>query len=245
MPIKKNAFSVSLSIIGLASILTLLFFSPSILFGKETVKAAWKEEFVSGRKAGGSVIPDGWKLVKKPGTRPAVFLVHRDPRADTSFLHMESDKASASLVTDIDGFDPQKEPILRWRWRADVLPDRADGRVKSKDDQAIAIYAGTGSAVNNKSVSYRWDTETPRGAEGNCTYGLGARKIKWHTLRNKYDSKGGEWFVEERNVVEDFKKAWGFYPDHIYLAVSCNSQYTGSRASADLDWIELTSLYKK
>ena len=204
-----------------------------------------KEEFIWGYGAGGSVIPDGWKLVKKPGTKSAVFLVRRDLQGNTSFLHMESDKASASLLIDIDGFDLQKEPILRWRWRAGVLPDKADGRIKSKDDQAIAIYVGTGGVVNNKSVSYRWDTETPKGARGNCTYGLGTRKIKWHTLRNKFDSKDGQWFIEERNVVEDFKKAWGFYPDRIYLAVSCNSQYTGSRASADLDWIEFTSAYKK
>ena len=92
-----------------------------------------------------------------------------------------------------------------------------------------------------KSVSYRWDTETPKGSEGNCAYGAGTIKIKWFALRNKEDTLG-EWFTEERNVAEDFYKAWGYYPEDVYVSISCNSQYTGGKASADLDWIEITSV---
>ena len=121
------------------------------------------------------------------------------------------------------------------------MPEGADGRIKAKDDQAIGIYVGAGSALNNKSVSYRWDTETPRGAEGNCAYNLGRTKVKWYTLRSKNDTRDDQWFIEERNVAEDFKEAWGFYPQIIYLSVSCNSQYTNSSAVADLGWIEFFS----
>jgi hypothetical protein len=155
---------------------------------------------------------------------------------------MKAERASASLVTRVDDVDLDKTPILKWRWRARVLPEEADGRLKNKDDQAIGIYVGTGSALNNKSVSYRWDTKTPKGAEGDCVYGLGAVKVKWYTLRNGQDAKDGGWFTEERDVAADFEKAWGFCPDKIYLSVSCNSQYTDSSASADLDWIEFASL---
>ncbi len=119
--------------------------------------SAWREDFSA---ADGMT---GWVKKPKPGTKQAVFSVASDPDTGDSFLHMEADKASAGLVTRIDGIDIEKTPILRWRWRVNRLPDRADGRQKTKDDQAIGIYAGSGSMLNNKSVSYRWDTpDAPR-----------------------------------------------------------------------------------
>lgn len=207
------------------------------IFKKEPA-VTLREEFIPGPKAATGSLPAGWELKRKPGTKPAVFSIKNHPGQGGFFLHMEADRASSSLITRIDGVDIKKTPFLRWRWRATVLPAGADGRVRSRDDQAIGIYVGSGSKLNNKSVSYRWDTRTPRGAEGNCAYGMGTIKVRWYTLRNKEDLKDNKWFIENRNVAEDFKNAWGFYPEKIYLSVSCNSQYTNSQAVADLDWIE-------
>ena len=95
--------------------------------------------------------------------------------------------------------------------------------------------------LNKKTISYRWDTETPDGTEGNCVYGDGTIDVKWFTLRNKEEAGNGKWYTEERNCAEDFKKAWGFYPKRVFLSVSCNSQYTGTKAAADLDWIEFAN----
>ena len=229
---------ISIIIIACAVIFAAIFFSHSMI-SRRAVTVGWKEDF-SG--TGGSSLPEGWKLVRKPGTRSAVFLVKRDTKENISFLHMEADKASASVITRITDVNITKTPFLRWRWRVASLPKGADGRVKAKDDQAIGIYVGTGNVLNNKSISYRWDTETPKGDSGNCAYGLGRIKVKWYTLRNKEDARGGQWFIEERNVAEDFKKAWGFYPEKIYLSISCNSQYTDSQAAADLNWIEFISV---
>ncbi len=204
-----------------------------------TQKAEWKEDFteVSAGKMGN--IPPGWKVRKKPGTKAAVFGVIKDGKANRSYLHMDADKASASIITRADGIDLRKTPILRWRWRAIKLPEGADGRDRKKDDQAIGIYVGTG---NNpafvKTVSYRWDTLTPRGSTGEARYGGGAVKDKWLTLRNREDDGKAGWVEETRNVAEDFIKAWGTLPNPVYVSVSCNSQYTGTEASADLDWIE-------
>ena len=200
----------------------------------------WRADF-SAADAGEDGLPAGWKLVKKPGTKPATFTVEQDPAKNGPFLRMEADRGSASLITVVKNVDLRKTPVLRWKWRVEKLPAGADGRVRSKDDQAIGIYVGTGSALNNKSVSYRWDTETPPGTEGTASYGLGGIKIKWFTLRNKEDAAKDGWITEERNVAEDFKSAWGFYPDTIYISVSCNSQYTRSQAEADLGEMELVS----
>ena len=230
--------AVIMVIVCAASLAVIFFYrSPAV---KKEAPPSWREDFLSvpGSAKGGA--PKGWLLKEKPGTKRAVFSVAGNSK-DGSFLHVEADRASASLVTKADSVDLTKTPILRWRWRVTALPEGADGRVMDKDDQAIGIYIGTGGVLNNKSISYRWDTDTPKKAEGSSLYGFGTIKVKWHTLRNKEDAAGGKWFVEERNVAEDFKKAWGFCPGVIYLSVACNSQYTGSRAAADLDWIEFAS----
>lgn len=198
-------------------------------------KIAWKEEF--GKI--GSSLPAGWQLRGKPGTPKSVFSVQKEK--GVSFLHMEADKASASLICKPGNIDLEKAPYLRWRWRVKTLPRGADGRVKAKDDQAVGIYVGAGSMLNQKTVSYRWDTETPDGTEGKAIYGGGTVKVVWYTLRDKNDVGNGQWLVEERNFAEDFRKAWGYYPEKVYLSVSCNSQYTGTKAAADLDWIEFTA----
>ncbi|MBF0216384.1 MAG: DUF3047 domain-containing protein [Candidatus Omnitrophica bacterium] len=200
--------------------------------------AAWREDFIPAKGDGVGAIPEGWDMHKKPGTRSALFSLNGQSEQPSSFLQMTALKASGSLVTKITEVDIRKAPLLRWRWKATKLPIGADGRIKAKDDQAIGIYIGTGSTLDNKSVSYRWDTETPRGSEGNCVYGMGTIKVKWYTLRNKEDVSDGGWFIEERNAAEDFNEAWGYYPEKLYLSVSCNSQYTGSEAEAGLDWIE-------
>ncbi|MFH1996888.1 MAG: DUF3047 domain-containing protein [Candidatus Omnitrophota bacterium] len=235
---KKKIKIILILIAGCITLLAGLIYFRSVIPEKKAA-VGWKEDFsvTSGKRS----LPKGWKLRKKPMTKAAVFSVRRDAKEDTSFLHMEAGKASATLITKVDGVDIAKTPFLRWRWRVTTLPKNADGRLKSKDDQAIGLYVGSGSAAANKSVSYRWDTETPRQAEGNCAYGLGKVKVRWITLRNKED-KTGRWFTEERNVAEDFKKAWGFYPKAVYVSVSCNSQYTRSQAAADLAWIEFTSV---
>ena len=206
----------------------------------EAITIGWREDF--GSAVGlSNPIPKDWTIMGKPGTRLAVFSVAQIKDKDSHPLHLEAYKGSGSLMYQLKSVDLAKTPVLRWRWRATVLPNAADGRIAAKDDQAIGLYIGTGNMLNKKSISYRWDTETPRGSEGSATYGAGTVKVKWYTLRNKEDVKNGQWFIEERNFAEDFKRAWGSYPENIYIGISCNSQYTGTSAAADVDWIELVS----
>jgi hypothetical protein len=198
----------------------------------------WKDLFQFEGKPGEKILPKGWEVKSKIGTTASEFYLVKDEKDNLSYLHMESDKSSGTLICNPEKVNLKETPMIRWKWRTKSLPSGGDGRESAKDDQAIGIYVGTGSLLSKKSVSYRWDTETPKGSEGNCSYAAGTLKVKWFTLRNKDDSVD-EWFVEERNVADDFYKAWGYYPDEIYISVSSNSQYTASKASADLNWIEL------
>ena len=195
---------------------------------------AWREDF---RK----LSPD-WKVRGAPGTPKAAFKVEAAQDGD-GVLVMSADKASGSLVLPLEGVNLSRTPVVRWRWQMTVYPDQADGRDPKRDDQAIGLYFSTGGMLSQKSVAYRWETDTPVGAEGDARYAAGVVKIHWFGLRNR---AGGTntWFVEERNLAEDFKKAFGFVPEKIGLGVSCNSEMTSSHAEARLDWVEFPAAPK-
>lgn len=190
--------------------------------------AGWQEDFKT-------MAPD-WEVRGKPGVPLALFRVGQPADTNSSGLLMEANNASASLLMKLDAVDLVKTPILRWRWRVTLFPRNADGRYPHKDDQAIGIYINTGSLFNQRSIAYRWETDTPIGVTGTVNYAGGLVKVKWVSLRNQQD--GSVFFIEERNVVEDFQREFGFIPKKISLGISCNSQYTASQAAAELDWIE-------
>jgi hypothetical protein len=187
-----------------------------------------------------SAVPEGWKYQGKWGVPDPSYFIVKDPVSGAQVLRLVSDKATGTLLYALVGkLDLNKTPIMRWKWKMGKLPAGADGRFSSKDDQALGIYLGTGRLLRD-SVGYRWETETPIGAEGNATY---ARVVaaRWQCVRNK-DSALNTWFVEERNVAEDFKRAYGEIPVETVLTVSINSQYTGTQAESFLEYVEFVPL---
>ena len=184
-------------------------------------------------------LPKDWAVQGKPFTPEAVFEIAADPTNSTQhWLSMTADKASASLKSsEALPVDLKKTPIMRWCWRATVLPTGADGRDPKKDDQAIGLYISSGGMFKQQSLAYRWETETPTGAEGDAQYAK-VVSVHWMALRNKQDADGQTFYTEERNVADDYQKAFGSIPEKIGVGISCNSQYTASKAAAQLQWIE-------
>lgn len=167
----------------------------------------------------------------------AKMYVVKDPETGANILKMESNKDCGTLLNYklIGKLDLTKTPIMRWKWKVNKLPPGGDARDLEKDDQAIGLYVGYGR-VFRKSVSYRWETETPIGAEGNATYAR-VVSVRWHCIRNK-ESPLGKWFVDERNLAEDFKRDYGEVPSDVVLTVSINSEYTGTTAESYLEYVE-------
>ncbi len=210
---------------------TMLLSSISVLSAAPATDApAWREDFRE--------LPKGAETKGKPGTPAAVFeAADAKDAGDGRVLRMTADKATASFFIPIDGVDLRKTPVLRWRWRVTEFPAGADGRDPKKDDQAIGIYLGTGGMFGKTSLAYRWETDTPVATTGRASYAGGVVKVHWTGLRDK--DSGAGFVVEERNVAADWKAQVGTdVPKSVTLSVSCNSQYTGTKAAAELDWIE-------
>jgi hypothetical protein len=203
----------------------------AVVATEELRRSGWREDF--------RTYPAGWEIRRKPGVAVAQFRIAPPSDEHDGALAMTAINQSGMLATKLETVDLRRTPILRWRWRALVLPTGADGRDPKRDDQAIAIYVSTGNVFRQKSIAYRWETETPVGSEGEASYAAGVVKAKWFALRNAKDV--GSFFVEERNVARDFQHAFGFVPEEVNIGVTSNSQYTGTTAAAELDWIELVA----
>lgn len=205
---------------------TVLLLSGAAAFGEEA--AGWRISFATA--------PKDWETQGKPGVADAVFKSGYEDGTNR-VLRMTSDKASATFKSGKLAVDLNKTPVMRWRWKAVTLPAGADGRKDELDDQAIGLYVSTGGMFSQKSVALRWETDTPKDATGKAKYGAGVVSIFWKCVRNKDDLAGG-WQIDEANVADLFKEQFGEVPSKIGLGVSCNSQYTATKAEALLDWVE-------
>ncbi len=210
-----------------------LLLAAGLLLGSAGAMPVWREEF--------RMLPDGWELRARRGVPPTRYRADPEAADGAGALILEADGASAAFATQLDGIDLARTPILRWRWRVRELPRGADGRDPERDDQAIGIYISAGGFLRQRSIAYRWETDTPVGSEGDAVYVGGIVRVHWIAVRNAADGTDA-YHIEERNVAADFARVFGFVPDDPIIAVSGNSQYTGTRAVAELDWIELAPL---
>jgi hypothetical protein len=181
--------------------------------------------------------PTGWEYRGKFGTKDAVFDIVRDAESGTRVLRMTADRATGVVLFDMEDIDLEKYPIMRWKWKVEVLPAGADARIKAKDDQGISIYIGYGRFTQT-SVSYAWQTVTPKGETGKSVYN-GLVTTYWRSMRDEKDGLN-VWYTEERNVRDDIKRLFDTdeIPSGLALSVSTNSQYTGTRAVCFLEYIE-------
>ena len=108
-------------------------------------------------------------------------------------MRITADSASGVLLRELKNIDLKKYPWIRWRWKADKLPVNADARIKSKDNQGIALYVGYGK-FSRKSISYTWETMTPKNSSGKAKYN-GLVTVFWTCLRNRQDGMGN-WYIE-------------------------------------------------
>lgn len=208
----------------------------------------WREDFNPSAHKGKH--PSGWEInATKWGVNKTSFELKSEKSKIKKDFVLGILKVFAKQATGALFFEPykmvdlSKTPVLRWRWKVSTFPKGGDGRKSNLDDQAIVIYVGANDWMIKKSIAYRWETETPKGTEGKVDYAGGAVKVKWFCLRNR---KSGEnkWMIEERNIREDFKKAYGFVPKKFVISIGANSQHTKSESLAYIDFIEFIPAQK-
>lgn len=203
--------------------------------------------FSAARPDGG--IPAGWEpltfdnIARHTGYR----LVSS---AGTTAVRAEASASASGLIRRVR-IDPREYPVIEWRWKALDLPRGNDPRQKAGDDYAARIYvafefdagrAGTldkltyeaarliyGDYPPAGSLNYVWDSALPEGTRFASPYTERNRVI----VVESGSARLGEWVSERRNVLEDYRRAFGADPPMIEgVAIMTDADNTGGRTSA-------------
>lgn len=107
-----------------------------------------------------------------------------------------------------------EHPWIEWTWRVDRLQRTADIRVKAREDYAAAIFLifGRPSMVNRDvpTLAYVWtSTRIPEGSVVDSPYHPGTTRS---IVVRSGEERLGQWLQERRNVVSDFRQAFGREP---------------------------------
>jgi hypothetical protein len=191
--------------------------------------------------AEGSALPDGWKPLTFPKVpKHTAYAVVKDGGA--SAVKATSEASASGLTKEV--------PIVRWRWKVENLLKTSDVRTKAGDDYPARLYitfqydpdkvsfarkvkymAGRAlfGDIPIAALNYIWDSKAPVGTIVENAYTDFARMIVVES-----GAQGlGAWKEEERNIYEDYKKAFGGEPPMINgVAIMSDTDNTKESAAA-------------
>ena len=196
----------------------------------------------------GEIPPAGWKpLTFKKVSKRTKYEVVQD--GDVAVVKASSEAAASGLTKEIT-IDPREYPIVRWRWKVENLLKNSDVGRKEGDDYPARLYITfeydpekvsfskklkykAGRAILGDipigAINYIWETKTPVGTIVDNAYTDFAKMI----VVESGPQKVGTWVEEERNIRDDYKRAFGEEPPLINgVAIMSDTDNTKERVTA-------------
>ncbi|OGW48771.1 MAG: hypothetical protein A2V62_08680, partial [Nitrospirae bacterium RBG_19FT_COMBO_58_9] len=196
----------------------------------------------------GQAIPEGWKpLTFKKISKHTSYEVVKDGEV---VVVKAVSQASASGLTKEVRIDPKEYPVVRWRWKIDNVLQRSNVVLKEGDDFPARLYitfeydpdkVSFGKKLKFKAgqvlfgdipiaaLNYIWETKTPVGTIVENAYTDFAKMVVVESGAQKV----GMWIDEERNIYEDYKRAFGEEPPMINgVAIMSDTDNTKEQATA-------------
>ena len=194
-------------------------------------------------------IPTSWKpLTFKKIARHTVYTLVRDE--DTVVIKAIAHASASGLIREIR-INPNEYPMVQWRWKVSNILKKADVHTKEGDDYPARIYITFeydpsklgffekikyetvrllyGQSPPLAAVNYIWESHAPIGTVVPNPYTSRAMMI----VVESGEEKINQWVCEERNLFEDYKKAFGENPPMISgVAIMTDTDNTGESATA-------------
>jgi len=203
--------------------------------------------FSEGR-AGGTP-PGAWKrfIVSPFASKSQYRLVENGPEV---VLEGRADGSASGYYRRIR-IDPARQPVIDWRWRVLETPAHVDPRVPARDDSparvivafhgdvarldigerfTLSLYkALTGEKMPYAIIMYSWASDAPVG-----TIVANDQTGKIQTIVVESGSGHvGQWRELRRNVLEDYRRAFGEEPwDIVAVGVMTDARNTRAKAGA-------------
>jgi len=140
-------------------------------------------------------------------------------------------RATASALIHRISLDPKSYPRLSWSWKIVRTIGKGDERTKGGDDYAARVYVVFPSTLfwRTRAVNYIWANRLPLGAFLPNAYTGNAVMVAVESG----DGNAGRWIDEERNLAEDYRRAFGEDPPRIgAVAIMTDTDNTGEEAVA-------------
>jgi Protein of unknown function (DUF3047) len=194
-------------------------------------------------------LPTGWKpLTFSKIPRHTSYRVERV--GNRYAVKAESDASASGIYREVN-IDPKEYPGIAWRWKIDNLIEKADATKKDGDDYPARLYitfkydpdqAGFmeraqygiykllfGRYPPKAAINYIWDNRLPKETIISNAYTDKAKMI----VVESGPSLVGQWVREERNLYEDYQKAFGSKPPPIIgVAIMTDTDNTREAATA-------------
>jgi hypothetical protein len=202
----------------------------------------------SGAKPG-AALPSGWEVLSLGSTKtPTVYKFVDDGGQIVVSAHAE---AAAGGLNQPVKIDVKTVPIIQFRWKVAKLIEGADNRVASKEDSPVRIVLGFEGDKAKLTLGEKTKSLLAKSATGKDLpyaqliyvwankYPVGTVIANPHTKRVQMvvaasgDDGVGKWMTLTRNVVDDFKRAFGEEPGLMTdVGIMTDTDNTGATVDA-------------
>lgn len=189
----------------------------------------WQEPF-------NTLEPDRWKEMPVNG-HSEYRVVTLDGRA---CLKAVSDSGASILLSPIQ-FDPEEFEWLSWEWRVEQFTTGEALDTKDGSDAAARVYVyfqTAGLPWQKRSLDYVWSRILPNETLMNSAFASASKILVVETG----ESGAGQWRTEERNLEEDFERAFGKQdlPDVIGIGLMTDSDNSKTSTAAYFDTVRVS-----
>jgi hypothetical protein len=179
----------------------------------------------------GFFVPKGWHLLRFRGTK---ILTHYTPVEDGNNVYIRAESnGSAAVIYKIADFDPREYPYIAWKWKAENILEKGNAYTKKGNDFSVSLgiifdydpqRASFTKKIKHSLIKLFYGVYPPDYVIL-YVWGNGVHEKKGDLISSPYSEtvkmfvleSGGshlyQWRIEERNILEDFKKAFGTYPN--------------------------------
>jgi hypothetical protein len=232
--------------------LTILLILTHVLPAPMEANAEMPEQFAIGHFSSGAVgetLPAGWQVLafdKIP--KHTQYTSVKD--GDRVVIQAQSHASASGLVRKIE-LDPRVYPIVEWRWKVAGVLKNGDARQKKGDDYAARVYITFaydpsllsfvdrikynavkllyGEYPPTVVLNYVWGNKVPANTRVPSPYTDRSMMV----VVQSGDTRAGQWYREERNILLDFREAFNAEPPMISgVAIMTDSDNTGESVTA-------------
>ena len=229
---------------------TIIFFFTSLFFSETNAQSGDVIEVGKfSAETVGNTLPAGWRpLTFKKIERHTAYALVQD--GNEVVIKAVAESSASGLVRAIK-INPKKYPIAQWRWKVTNILKKGDVQRKEGDDYPSRIYItfeydpsrlGFFDKVKYEAIrllygeyppigaiNYIWESKAPRGTMVPNPY---TERVIMIVVESG-EEKLSQWVSEERNLYEDYKKAFGKEPPMISgVAIMTDTDNTGEIATA-------------